>query len=54
MRTLHPCLTVHLRQKRQLFTYYRVKALYDHVHATLKMAATVTRDNVDFFLGAKG
>lgn len=66
-------LTACIGQKRELFTYYGVKALYDHVHATLKMTAddrragvsptpvnystgtyTVTRDNVDFFLGAKG
>jgi ABC-type sugar transport system substrate-binding protein len=66
-------LTACIGQKRELFTYYGVKALYDHVHATLKMTAddkragvspipvnystgtyTVTRENVDFFLGAKG
>lgn len=66
-------LTACIGQKRELFTYYGVKALYDYVHSTLKMTAddrragvspipvnystgtyTVTRDNVDFFLGAKG
>ena len=32
-------LTACIGQKRELFTYYGVKALYDHVHATMKFTA---------------
>ncbi len=57
-------LTACIGQKRELFTYFGVKALYDHVHSTLKMKPgvssipvnyntgtfTVTAENVDLFL----
>lgn len=39
-------LTACIGQKRELFTYYGVKALHDHVHATLKMTADDRRAGV--------
>lgn len=64
-------ITAGIKQKRELFTYQGVKALYDMVHSKLKFTADdrragivpipvnystgvipITRDNVDFFLGA--
>ena len=59
-------LTACIGQKRELFTYYGVKMLYDYVHSPLRQAAapgvvpipvnlntgtyTVTRKNVNLFL----
>jgi len=39
-------LTACIGQKRELFTYYGVKALYDRVHTTLKMTADDRRADV--------
>lgn len=39
-------LTACIGQKRELFTYYGVKALHDHVHATLRMTADDRRAGV--------
>ena len=57
-------LTACIGQKRELFTYFGVKALYDYVHSTLRLPGgappvpvnyntgtfTVTAENVDAFL----
>jgi ribose transport system substrate-binding protein len=39
-------LTACIGQKRELFTYFGVKALYDHVHSTLKLTADDRRAGV--------
>lgn len=57
-------LTACIGQKRELFTYFGVKALYDYVHSTLRLPGgtpplpvyyntgtfTVTKENVDLFI----
>jgi ribose transport system substrate-binding protein len=39
-------LTACIGQKRELFTYYGVKALYDYVHATVKVSADDRRAGI--------